>query len=62
MKAGKKPFYLKKSEKKRQELVARFHELKASGRLEKVLAKKRKKNASKDHRYVPSNRRSDAQE
>lgn len=54
VRAGKKPFFLKKSEKKRQELVQRYEDLKASGGLEKAMAKKRKKNASKDHRYVPS--------
>ena len=57
VKAGKKPFFLKKSEKKRQELVSRYEELKATGRLQKVLTKKRKKNAAKDHRYIPSTRR-----
>jgi len=56
VKGGKKPFFLKKSEKKRQDLVQRYEDLKASGGLEKAMAKKRKKNASKDHRYVPSGR------
>lgn len=54
MKQGKKPFFLKRSEKKRQELVRRYEDLKATGRLQKVMAKKRKKNAAKDHRYLPS--------
>lgn len=57
VKQGKKPFFLKRSEKKRQELILRFQELKASGRLQKVMAKKRKKNAAKDHRYIPAQRR-----
>ena len=56
MKAGKRPFFMKKSEKKKQELVRKYHELKASGGLEKAMAKKRRKNASKDHRYVPTSR------
>jgi ribosomal RNA-processing protein 36 len=55
--AGKRPFYLKKSEQKRQELVARYEALKAGGGLEKFMAKRRRKNASKDHRYLPSGRR-----
>ena len=31
MKAGKKPFFLKKSAKRRAELVAKYEELKGSG-------------------------------
>jgi ribosomal RNA-processing protein 36 len=55
--AGKKPFFLKKSDKRKRELMAKYEELKDSGRLDKFMAKRRKKNASKDHRYVPSARR-----
>lgn len=58
VKAGKAPFYLKKSEKRRLELLAKYEELKASGRLEKFMAKRRKRNAAKDHRFLPSGRRS----
>jgi ribosomal RNA-processing protein 36 len=54
VKGGKKPFFLKKSEKKRQDLVQRYQDLKTTGGLEKAMAKKRKKNAAKDHRYVPT--------
>lgn len=54
---GKKPYYLKKSEQRRLELVSKFDELKKSGRLDKFMEKRRKKNAAKDHRYVPSQRR-----
>lgn len=57
VKLGKQPFFMKKSEKKKQELVRRYQELKASGGLEKAMAKKRRKNAAKDHRYVPESRR-----
>ncbi|DBA72635.1 hypothetical protein WJX79_007607 [Trebouxia sp. C0005] len=56
VKQGKKPFFLKRSEAKRQELVAKYKHLKASGGLEKVVQKRRRKNAMKDHRYVPSSR------
>jgi len=54
--AGNKPFYLKKSEKRKRELVAKYEELKATGGLEKFMAKRRRKNASKDHRYLPDRR------
>jgi len=53
---GKQPFFLKRSEAKKQELVARYKQLKASGGLEKVMQKRRRKNAMKDHRYVPAAR------
>lgn len=59
---GKKPFYLKKSEKRKRELVAKYEELKSSGRLEKYMAKRRRKNASKDHRYLPGRRGGDEDE
>lgn len=56
-KEGRKPFYLKRSEKSRQELVRRYNMLKDMGKLDKVIAKKARKNASKDHRFVPAKRR-----
>ena len=52
--AGGKKYYLKKSEQKKQELILKYEELKDSGRLEKYMEKRRKKNAAKDHRYLPS--------
>lgn len=57
MEGGKRPFYLKKSEQRRLELLAKYEELQASGKLDKFLEKRRKKNAAKDHRYLPSTRR-----
>ena len=36
MKAGKKPFFLKKSAKRRAELVAKYEELKGSGNYDVV--------------------------
>lgn len=54
--AGKAPFYLKKSERKRQELVAKYEELKTGGGLERFMEKRRKRNAAKDHRYLPGRR------
>ena len=60
--AGKKPYYLKKSEQRKLELLAKYRELKEGGGLDKFMEKRRKKNASKDHRYVPSQRRPEQQE
>lgn len=57
VKAGKQPYYLKKSAQKERELLLRYEELKKSGKLEKYMEKRRKKNAAKDHRYLPSTRR-----
>jgi ribosomal RNA-processing protein 36 len=54
---GKRPFHLKASEKKKAALVARYEELREGGGLEKFMEKRRRKNAAKDHRYVPSGRR-----
>ncbi|MCO5583824.1 hypothetical protein L7F22_037739 [Adiantum nelumboides] len=62
VKQGKKPFYTKKSETRKQELVAKYKELKASGKLEAFLAKRRRKNAAKDHRYMPYRRQAHATE
>nr|XP_033794965.1 ribosomal RNA processing protein 36 homolog isoform X2 [Geotrypetes seraphini]XP_033794966.1 ribosomal RNA processing protein 36 homolog isoform X2 [Geotrypetes seraphini]XP_033794967.1 ribosomal RNA processing protein 36 homolog isoform X2 [Geotrypetes seraphini] len=52
-KEGKKPFYLKKSEKRKLELAEKYEVLKKSGKLESFLSKKRKRNASKDKRKMP---------
>ncbi|MCJ1297039.1 hypothetical protein MMC34_008608 [Xylographa carneopallida] len=60
VKEGKKVYFPKRSEKKRQELIRRYEELKATGRLEKAMTKRRKKNALKDHRYMPGKRKAEA--
>ncbi|PKI65307.1 hypothetical protein CRG98_014271 [Punica granatum] len=57
-KQGKKPFYLKKSEIRKQRLIKKYHSLKEEGKLEAFIEKKRRKNASKDHRYMPYRRTS----
>jgi ribosomal RNA-processing protein 36 len=54
---GKVPFFLSKAEKKKRELLAKYEELKSGGGLDKFMEKRRKKNAAKDHRYLPSGRR-----
>ncbi|KAG1680721.1 hypothetical protein FOA52_008053 [Chlamydomonas sp. UWO 241] len=53
---GKMPYYPKKAELKRLELLAKYEELKKGNKLDKFMEKRRKKNASKDHRYVPGRR------
>jgi hypothetical protein len=45
------------AEAKREDLVARFEELKKAGRLEAFMAKRRAKLASKDHVLMPHERR-----
>ncbi len=57
VRGGKRVFHKKRAVRRADELRVRFEELKASGRLDKALAKRRRKNAAKDHRYVPSARR-----
>ena len=42
------------AEKKKMDLEAKFRELKKSGKLEKYMQKKRKKNASKEKRKLPN--------
>ena len=60
MAAGKKPFYLKKSAQKELEMDRRFSDLsKGRGgkkRVEKLIEKKRKKDAFKDRRTLPGER------
>ncbi|CAH1453686.1 unnamed protein product [Lactuca virosa] len=61
-KQGKQPYYLKKSEIRKQELVEKFKELKASGKLASFIEKKRRKNAAKDHRFMPYRRPNEGEE
>jgi ribosomal RNA-processing protein 36 len=51
---GKKPFYLKKSEKRKLELAAKFSELEQTGQVSKYIVKKKKKNAKIDKKRLPS--------
>ncbi|GMH28879.1 hypothetical protein Nepgr_030722 [Nepenthes gracilis] len=55
-KKGKKPFYLKKSDIRKQRLIEKYNSLKASGKLDPFIEKKRKRNAAKDHRFMPYRR------
>ena len=56
VKNGKLPFHLNRNAKKEIALEERFDELKGEGKLNSFLLKKRKKNANKDHRWLPSRR------
>ncbi|KAI4303494.1 hypothetical protein MLD38_039115 [Melastoma candidum] len=55
-KQGKQPFYLKKSEIRNRRLIEKYNILKESGKLDSFIEKKRRKNAAKDHRYMPYRR------
>ncbi|XP_068339416.1 uncharacterized protein [Pyrus communis] len=55
-KEGKQPFFLKKSEIRKKRLVEKYKQLKASGKLKPFIEKRRRKNAAKDHRYMPYHR------
>ncbi|KAJ1914329.1 rRNA biogenesis protein rrp36 [Tieghemiomyces parasiticus] len=53
VKQGKKPYFLKKSEAKKLELADRFQRIKDPQQLERVIEKRRKKNAAKEERGLP---------
>nr|CAG4646598.1 EOG090X0E8U [Macrothrix elegans] len=53
LKQGRKPFFQKKSDKKKEELKKKFDTLKKEGRLDQYMAKKRKHNTQKDRKYIP---------
>ncbi|XP_061347482.1 uncharacterized protein LOC133292982 isoform X2 [Gastrolobium bilobum] len=61
-KQGKRPFYLKKSEIRKQRLIEKYNDLKSSGKLEAFVEKRRRRNAAKDHRYMPYRRSNDNME
>jgi hypothetical protein len=48
--------FLPAADKRKVELVEKYKELKAAGKLDSFLAKRRKKNAAKDHRFIPYRR------
>ncbi|XP_055315417.1 ribosomal RNA processing protein 36 homolog [Sitodiplosis mosellana] len=50
IKNERKPFFMSKREQKAQDLVKQFEELKKSGKLNKHLEKRRKKNMSRDRK------------
>ncbi|KAJ2452286.1 rRNA biogenesis protein rrp36 [Coemansia sp. RSA 2336] len=57
IKKGKQPFYLGKRDLREMEVAQQFNKLKDSSKLDKVLEKRRKRNANKDHRSMPYQRR-----
>ncbi|KAI9091254.1 hypothetical protein DFS34DRAFT_584596 [Phlyctochytrium arcticum] len=57
---GKKPWQLKQSDIKKLELIDRYQHMKKKD-LDKLLEKRRKKNASKEKRFLPYARRSAAE-
>ncbi|CAB4031946.1 ribosomal RNA processing 36 homolog, partial [Paramuricea clavata] len=56
IKQGKRPFYLKKSERKKLELAEKYKTLKGSKKLDQYMNKKRKKNAMKQRKRLPKER------
>jgi hypothetical protein len=54
---GKKPYFLAPSKEKQLDRIAKFEELRAKGKLEQYLAKKRKRRERKDHKHIPWERR-----
>ncbi|TDG49267.1 hypothetical protein AWZ03_004356 [Drosophila navojoa] len=49
---GRQPHYVTKQERRAKELVAQFEQLKETGKLNKHLEKRRKKNAAKDRKRI----------
>jgi len=56
VKRGKQPYFLKKSEMKKQVLVKRFEGM-GEGKRKKAMEKKRRKMASKERKSMPTARR-----
>lgn len=50
MAGGKTPYYLKAGDKRKLDLLAKYQVLQEGGKLDKFMAKRARKNASKDHR------------
>ncbi|ORX57598.1 DUF947-domain-containing protein [Hesseltinella vesiculosa] len=57
VKQGKTPYFLKRSEKRKLELMDKYSQL-GEKSVDRILEKRRKKNANKDHRHLPFKRRS----
>ncbi|XP_059138356.1 kelch domain-containing protein 3 isoform X2 [Peromyscus eremicus] len=51
---GHRPYFLKKSEQRQLALAEKFKELKRSKKLESFLSQKRRRNAGKDRKHLPS--------
>ncbi|KAI8323049.1 DUF947-domain-containing protein [Martensiomyces pterosporus] len=59
VKQGKMPYYLKKRDIKTLEIAEKFTKLKDSSKLDSFLEKRRKRNATKEHRNMPYRKRED---
>ncbi|KAL2902335.1 Ribosomal RNA processing protein 36-like protein [Bienertia sinuspersici] len=53
VKQGKRPFYIKKSEIRKKVNIEKYDHLKAAGKLDSYIEKKRRRAAAKDHRFMP---------
>ena len=51
--SGKKPYFMKKSMLREEELKEKYKELEEQGQLNKYMSKRRKKNSSKDRKALP---------
>nr|CAG4643522.1 EOG090X0E8U [Ilyocryptus agilis] len=59
LKQGISPHYASKSEKSMERKKVQFDKLKEEGRLQQYMAKKRKHNAQRQRKYLPSDRQDD---
>ncbi|KAF9689384.1 hypothetical protein SADUNF_Sadunf01G0086700 [Salix dunnii] len=50
------------AEIRKQRLIEKYNKLKASGKLESFIEKRRRKNAAKDHRYMPYRRSTNSEQ
>ncbi|KAJ2797006.1 rRNA biogenesis protein rrp36 [Coemansia guatemalensis] len=57
VKQGKNPYFLGRRDLKDLEVAQKFNKLKDSSKLDRFLEKRRKRNATKDHRRMPYQRR-----
>ncbi|KAI8357262.1 hypothetical protein BD560DRAFT_198386 [Blakeslea trispora] len=57
VKQGKTPYFLKRSEKRKLDLMDRYEKLGAKS-VDRILEKRRKKNTTKDRKHLPFKRRS----
>ena len=53
---GKKPFYLKKSDQRKMQLLNQYKNLKNDGKLDSFMKKKRSQKESKEKRFLPKSR------
>ncbi|KAG2212337.1 hypothetical protein INT47_001697 [Mucor saturninus] len=59
VKQGKTPYFLKKSEKRKLDLIDRYQKM-GKKTVDRILEKRRKRNTTKDRKHLPFNRRSAA--